>query len=272
MTAQNMGKKILSDAGYDVVAVSNGAAAVKKIAEQKPDIIILDVYMPGYTGLEVCEKVRASMDMLKTPVLLTVGKMEPYRPEDANRVRADGVIIKPFEATDLLAIVKKLEERITPKTVAIAEQTVLLERPPEFAAPAPREEIEVHAAPPVPAHGMVDVPDHMATAAAFSDLLGMDASQTLEPISPPKHAPEPELQVSAPPLEEPAIAAVPDFSFSPAEWTPRTEPAPPIAEKVPPPREEAVKIAPPGYAIDDTQPIPIYQEPTLEASPPGPKA
>ena len=42
MTAQSMGKKILSEAGYDVVAVSNGAAAVKKIAEQKPDIIIID--------------------------------------------------------------------------------------------------------------------------------------------------------------------------------------------------------------------------------------
>src|SRR5207253_7814436 len=74
MTAQNMGKKILTDAGYDVIAVSNGAAAVKKIAEHKPDIIILDVYMPGYTGLEVCEKVRASIETLKTPVLLTVGK------------------------------------------------------------------------------------------------------------------------------------------------------------------------------------------------------
>src|SRR5215813_5068300 len=93
MTAQNMGKKILTDAGYEVVAVSNGAAAVKKIAEHKPDIIILDIYMPGYSGLEVCDKVRASHDTLKTPVLLTVGKMEPYRPEDANRVRADGVII-----------------------------------------------------------------------------------------------------------------------------------------------------------------------------------
>ena len=36
MTAQNMGKKILTQAGYDVIAVSNGAAAVKKIAERKP--------------------------------------------------------------------------------------------------------------------------------------------------------------------------------------------------------------------------------------------
>ena len=130
MTAQNMGKKILSDAGYDVVAVSNGAAAVKKIAEQKPDIIILDVYMPGYSGLEVCEKVRGSLDTLKTPVLLTVGKMEPYKPEDANRVKADGVIIKPFEATDLLAIIRKFEERIgqMPPPPPIVEQTVRLER------------------------------------------------------------------------------------------------------------------------------------------------
>src|SRR5947207_3392900 len=139
MTAQNMGKKILSEAGYEVVAVSNGAAAVKKIAEQKPDIIILDVYMPGYTGLEVCEKVRGSLDTLKTPVLLTVGKMEPYKPEDANRVKADGVIIKPFEASDLLAIVKKLEERIAPSVVpplvqqTMVQQTIRLERPPDFA-------------------------------------------------------------------------------------------------------------------------------------------
>src|SRR6266481_3723208 len=96
----------------------------KKIAEQKPDIIILDVYMPGYSGLEVCEKVRASVLTLNTPVLLTVGKMEPYRPEEANRVKADGVIVKPFEASDLLAIVKKFEKRIgqeplVPETAAV---------------------------------------------------------------------------------------------------------------------------------------------------------
>jgi len=71
MTAQKMGKEILTTAGYEVIAVSNGAVAAKKLAE-KPDIIILDVFMPGYTGLELCEKIRASMDLAKTPVLLTV--------------------------------------------------------------------------------------------------------------------------------------------------------------------------------------------------------
>ncbi|HET9698347.1 MAG TPA: response regulator, partial [Terriglobales bacterium] len=111
MTAQNMGKKILADAGYDVVAVSNGAAAIKKIASDRPDIIILDVYMPGYTGLEVCERVKGAVESSKTPVLLTVGKMEPFKPEDANRVKADGVLIKPFEATDLIAAIQNMGNR-----------------------------------------------------------------------------------------------------------------------------------------------------------------
>ncbi|MCU1306462.1 MAG: response regulator receiver protein [Acidobacteriaceae bacterium] len=110
MTAQKMGKDILTTAGYEVTAVSNGAAASKKLVD-KFDVIILDVYMPGYSGLEVCEKIRANMEIAKTPVLLTVGKMEHYEPADTQRVKADGVIIKPFEATDLLAVVRKLVEK-----------------------------------------------------------------------------------------------------------------------------------------------------------------
>jgi CheY-like chemotaxis protein len=177
MTAQNMGKKILSDAGYDVVAVSNGAAAVKKIAEQKPDIIILDVYMPGYSGLEVCEKVRGSLETMKTPVLLTVGKMEPYKPEDANRVKADGVIIKPFEASDLLAIIKKFEERIGQMPVPpIVAQTVRAESQYQEDASAAVEHIEHHSTAKLNSQPMVEVPDHMAGAAAFNDMLGADSS------------------------------------------------------------------------------------------------
>src|SRR3954471_5127922 len=116
MTAQNMGKKILADAGYDVVAVSNGAAALKKIAELKPDIAILDVFMPGYTGPEVCERIKNVHETSKIPVLLTVGKMEmtAFKPEETNRVKADGLIIKPFEASDLIAIIQKLEKKLAP--------------------------------------------------------------------------------------------------------------------------------------------------------------
>lgn len=225
MTAQNMGKKILTEAGYEVVAVSNGAAAVKKIAEQKPDIIILDIYMPGYSGLEVCDKVRASAETLRTPVLLTVGKMEPYRAEDANRVRADGVIIKPFEASDLLAVVKKLEERVVPKTVAMAEDTILLERPPEFAEfPSPgSEQHGDHQQNTVQA--TVDVPDNMATTAAFSDFLGVEPSTTPDPVPTPEPAPAVELSVSHQPPVEPSAPPV-EFASVPTEEVSATEPSP----------------------------------------------
>ena len=45
--AQNMGKKILLDAGYTVVTVNNGLEALRKIAEAAPDVAILDIFMPG---------------------------------------------------------------------------------------------------------------------------------------------------------------------------------------------------------------------------------
>jgi CheY-like chemotaxis protein len=118
VTAQNMGRKILADAGYEVVAVNNGSAALKKILELKPDLVILDVYMPGYSGLEVCQRLKETPDTARIPVLLTVGKLEPFKPEESQRVRADGYIIKPFEASELLSALSKLEDRIVPRSEA----------------------------------------------------------------------------------------------------------------------------------------------------------
>ena len=110
VTAQNMGRKILADAGYDVVTVNNGSAALKRIAEIKPDLIVLDVYMPGYSGLEVCQRLKDAAETAHIPVLLTVGKLEPFKPEEARRVRADAHIVKPFEASELLTAITRLED------------------------------------------------------------------------------------------------------------------------------------------------------------------
>ena len=115
VTAQNMGRKILADAGYEVITVNNGSAALKKIAEQKPDLIVLDVYMPGYSGLEVCQRLKEVGETSRIPVLLTVGKLEPFKPEEAKRVRADGFIVKPFEASELLSALSKLEDKVVPR-------------------------------------------------------------------------------------------------------------------------------------------------------------
>jgi CheY-like chemotaxis protein len=279
MTAQNMGKKILAEAGYDVVAVSNGAAAVKKIAEQKPDIIILDVYMPGYSGLEVCEKVRASLDTAKTPVLLTVGKMEPYKPEDANRVKADGVIIKPFEASDLLAIVKKFEERIAlmPPPPPIAVQPVRVERKYEEEHPEPIEHRSSSSKSSM--QPMVEVPDHMAGSSAFSDLLGPDAPNTTQhfAVNTPAAAFETSVIVPAPPM--PAAEDEPPVSWK-EEVQEQEEEEPISAEAVEPEQEiiatpvvsapEPVEEAPieATIAASDTQAIPVEAS---EPEPPHPQ-
>lgn len=111
VTAQNMGRKILTDAGYEVVTVNNGSAALKKIVECKPSVVVLDVYMPGYSGLEVCARIKEGRDTEGIPVLLTVGKLEPFRQDEARKVRADAFIVKPFEATELLAALSKLEAK-----------------------------------------------------------------------------------------------------------------------------------------------------------------
>src|SRR5438445_3488633 len=110
-----MGRKILADAGYDVVTGNNGSAALKRITEIKPDLIVLDVYMPGYSGLEVCQRLKDAAGTAHIPVLLTVGKLEPFKPEEARRVRADAHIVKPFEASELLSAITRLEDRMVPQ-------------------------------------------------------------------------------------------------------------------------------------------------------------
>src|SRR5450631_1364915 len=110
-----MGRKILADAGYDVVTVNNGSAALKRITEIKPDLIVLDVYMPGYSGLEVCQRLKDAVETAHIPVLLTGGKLEPLKAEEARRVRADAHIVKPFEASELLTAITRLEDRMVPQ-------------------------------------------------------------------------------------------------------------------------------------------------------------
>src|SRR5437763_4708359 len=206
MTAQNMGKKILTEAGYEVIAVSNGAAAVKKIAERRPDLAVLDVYMPGYTGLEVCERLKSAHETTNLPVLLTVGKMEPFKAEEGTRVKADGLIIKPVEASDLLSAINKLQEKLSsPKASVVAtphdpDQLPEYERTVKIAAPVFDEKDESYASwkseaeehvdenlPPSPV--MPGIPTEMQESAAFAGELDtvhpMSSARSTQPIEPP---------------------------------------------------------------------------------------
>src|SRR5437868_3693846 len=192
MTAQNMGKKILTQAGYDVIAVSNGAAAVKKIAERKPDLAVLDVYMPGYTGLEVCERLRNAHETTSMPVLLTVGKMETFNHQEATRVKADGIIIKPFEATDLLAAIQKLKEKLQPATA-----TILVTPSSPTEAPEYEPTIKIAAT--------------VAAAANFERVQTFGASAASEPAMPQDFSVVPSSEVEESPGASAAAAASYDW-------------------------------------------------------------
>ena len=139
VTAQNMGRKILADAGYDVVTVNNGSAALKRITEIKPDLIVLDVYMPGYSGLEVCQRLKDAAATAHIPVLLTVGKLEPFKPEEARRVKADAHIVKPFEASELLSAIMRLEDRMVPPQPAASDVSADTGWPSRLSVPSKKK-------------------------------------------------------------------------------------------------------------------------------------
>jgi len=132
VTAQNMGKKILSDAGYEVVTVSNGSAALKKAIELLPDIAVLDVYMPGYSGLEVCKQLKENPKTAEIPILLTVGKLEPFKSEEALKAKANAFIVKPFEATELLTVIRKIEDANSNTNAKAAKKSAKSKASPEI--------------------------------------------------------------------------------------------------------------------------------------------
>jgi CheY-like chemotaxis protein len=94
----------ISFANEDVklVTVDNGDDAVAKARELRPDIILADVVMPGMSGYEVCEAVKADPALRHVPVLLLTGTFEAFDEARAHQVGADGHITKPFEAQALV--------------------------------------------------------------------------------------------------------------------------------------------------------------------------
>jgi CheY-like chemotaxis protein len=104
---QKMVGLALKDQGIDVVAVGNGEAAVRKISDIKPDLVLADVFMPVRNGYEVCQYVKGDPALAHIPVILLVGAFDPLDEQEAQRVGADGVLKKPFVPPDpLISMVK----------------------------------------------------------------------------------------------------------------------------------------------------------------------
>ena len=104
---QKMVVLALKDQGIEVVAVGNGEAAVRKISDLKPDLVLADIFMPVRNGYEVCKFVKDDSALSHIPVILLVGAFDPLDEQEASRVGADGVLKKPFVPPDpLVSMVK----------------------------------------------------------------------------------------------------------------------------------------------------------------------
>ena len=110
----------LKEQGFEVVGVGHGEAAVKKLPEFMPDLVLADVFMPVRNGYEVCEYVKNDNRFAHIPVVLLVGAFDPIDQHEVKRVRADGLLKKPFDPPgDLLEMVRTMLEKSTQaRTVA----------------------------------------------------------------------------------------------------------------------------------------------------------
>jgi CheY-like chemotaxis protein len=141
---QKMVVLAFEERGVDVVAVGNGEAAVRRIPDANPDLVLADVFMPVRNGYEVCEFVKKDTRFAHVPVILLVGAFDPLDEKEARRVGADGVLKKPFVPPDpLIAMVMSALEK-NPKVAA--ELAKARETPPE-PPPPPVMEIAAKAEP-----------------------------------------------------------------------------------------------------------------------------
>ncbi|HUL33929.1 MAG TPA: response regulator [Candidatus Eisenbacteria bacterium] len=135
---QKMVGLALKDQGIDVVAVGNGEAAVRKISDVRPDLVLADVFMPVRNGYEVCRYVKEDSSLSHIPVILLVGAFDPLDEQEAQRVGADGVLKKPFVPPDpLISMVKSALARAG---VSIGNEPAPAEKAPEPArAPSAKD-------------------------------------------------------------------------------------------------------------------------------------
>ncbi len=111
LTIQKVVELTLAGTDYELTCVSNGQKALESLGHSPPDLILADVVMPGKNGYEVCEAVKSNPATARIPVVLLSGTFEPFDRDRADRIGADRVVSKPFDAQQLLHEIETLLTR-----------------------------------------------------------------------------------------------------------------------------------------------------------------
>jgi len=128
---QRMLRPVLSGPGHDVRVVGSGAEALVAVAEEAPDLVLLDITMPGMDGLEVCRQLRGWSSV---PVILLTAADTPQTKIAALDLGADDYLTKPFHTGELLARVRAVLRRAAasgerpPSVVTVGDLVIDLAR------------------------------------------------------------------------------------------------------------------------------------------------
>ncbi|MBF9061332.1 response regulator [Rhodobacterales bacterium HKCCSP123] len=101
---------ILSRAGWEVQGHGNGATALEAVGRVTPDVLVLDVMLPGRSGLEILRDLRATPETADLPVLMLTAKGQAKDRETAMELGANAYLTKPFSNAELLETVTRLAE------------------------------------------------------------------------------------------------------------------------------------------------------------------
>lgn len=99
----------LQKAGFEVIKTGDGPTAVTLAETEKPDLIVLDIMLPGMDGMEVCKKLR--MEKINTPILMLTAKDEEFDKILGLELGADDYMTKPFSPREVVARVKAILRR-----------------------------------------------------------------------------------------------------------------------------------------------------------------
>ena len=101
-------KTILEKAGYSVVEAEDGEAALRLVNEEEPDLVLLDVMIPGIEGWEVCRRIRENEATRRLPIIMVTVRTTDEDIQRSVECGANAHINKPFDQRELLDTIKKL--------------------------------------------------------------------------------------------------------------------------------------------------------------------
>lgn len=104
-------KRSLESEGYAVIEACNGYEAIKKSRSEMPELIILDLMMPGMDGIEVCNQLKKDSLTEKTPVIMLTARDEVRDKVEGLEMGADDYVTKPFNLNELKARIRNILKR-----------------------------------------------------------------------------------------------------------------------------------------------------------------